>query len=129
METGYIEVGDDKWGIVIVYNFDTENEYKPLSAIMRSFGLRERNINRSLRILSTFNSGMTISVPELRMSVIFIGDATSESQWWSTITHELLHAQQAILDYYGVGWEGESSAYTIGYLTQRAMEEIGKPCY
>ena len=129
MRTNYIDVGDDKWGIVFVYDFDTDAEYDELSAIMRSFGLSERNINRSMQILSTFNSGMTISVPDLRMSVIFIGNATSNSQWWSTVSHELLHAEQAILDYYDISWDGEPPAYTIGYLLQRAVEEFAEPCY
>ena len=100
MQTKYIDVDEGKWGIVLIYDFDVM-DWDEMAAIMESFGMRERNIGRSIRILSTFNSGMTISKPTLRMSALFIGDATSNAQWWDTISHELVHVEQAILEYYG----------------------------
>lgn len=127
MTTRYIDV-DGKWGIVIVYDFDTESEYDELAAIMRSFGLSIRNISKSLRILSTPNSGMAVSADDLRMSVAFIGDATSTSEWWSTVAHELHHISTAIIDHFDEPYYGEGDAYLHGFLLQRVVEEIAIPC-
>lgn len=127
MTTNYIDV-DGKWGIVIIRDFDRyDNE--DLAAIMKSFGVGERNINKSLQILSTYNSGMAVSNSGLRMSAIFIGKPYSVSEFWSTVNHELYHVEQAILEYYGESWDGEPPAYLAGYLLKRVVEEIAEPCY
>lgn len=127
METRYIDV-DKKWGIVIIYDFNVEEEQDELEAIMQSFGMSIRNSEKSLRILSTFNSGMAVSDTILKMSAVFIGDATSNAQWWSTIAHELHHVATTITDYYGKPYYKEGSAYLHGYLFQRIVEEIAVPC-
>lgn len=128
MITNYIDV-DGKWGIILVFGFDTEEEYDDLSAIMQTFGLSIRNVNKSLQILSTYNSGMTVSRDDIRMSVIFIGKSSSKSQFWNSISHELHHASTAIIDYYNEPYDGEGDAYLHGYLLQRVVEEITEPCF
>ena len=127
MTTKYIDV-DGYWGIVLCYDFDWE-DHEEMAAIMESFGMRKYSIRRSLHILSTFNSGMAVSHHGLRMSVMFVGEATSPIQFWSTVNHELVHVEQAILDYYGEDWEGEPPAYLAGYLLQKTVEQIAEPCY
>jgi hypothetical protein len=62
------------------------------------------------------------------MTAIYVGKSTSRAQFWSTVVHELKHAADAIIEYYGEPLDGESSAYTIGYLMQRVVEEIAIPC-
>ena len=128
MVTRYIDI-DKKWGVILVYDFDVDYEYDDLSAIMRTFGLNIRNTNKALRVLATYNSGMAISRDDIRMSVIFIGHTTSKSEFWSTISHELYHVNNAIIDYYGEDWDGEPPAYLSGYLMRRVVEEIALPCY
>lgn len=127
MKTEYIDV-DDKWGIVIVLDFDTEYEWNELSAIMDSFGMRQRNINKAINILSTYNSGMAISRDDIRMSCVFIAKTSSKSQFWNTVSHELNHVANAIIDYYGEPYDSEGTAYLHGYLLQRVVEEIATPC-
>lgn len=126
MITKFIDV-DGKWGFLVNFDFDLL-DWDDMAAIMQSFGMKERNINRSLQILSTYNSGMAVSNDDLRMSAIFIGKPTTKSQFWSSINHELLHIEQAILDYYGEDWDGEPPAYLAGYLLQRVVEEVAEPC-
>ncbi len=128
METTYIDV-DNKWGIVVVYDYDVDYEANDLLAIMRSFGMTRKNANRALNILSNYNTGMSISNDDLRMSAIFISKATNNSEFWSTAIHELKHTADAIITYYGVDWDGEDAAYLTGYLTKEMVEEIGEPCY
>lgn len=127
MVTKYIDVDDGKWGIIVVYDYDVDYEANDLWAIMRSFGMTKKNANNALNILSNYNTGMSISVDDLRMSVIFISKATSPSEWWSTCLHEIRHAAQAIIEYYGADW-GEDDAYLTGFLTKQVVEKIAEPC-
>lgn len=125
MESVYLDV-DSRWGIIVCYNYDIL-DFDDMWAIMRSFGLSDKNANKSLRILSSYNTGMTISNPDIRMSAIFISKATRPSEWWSTCLHEIRHAAQAIIEYYGADW-GEDDAYLTGFLTKQVVEKIAEPC-
>jgi len=130
MVTKYLDVPSQKWGIVVVLDYDVEYEYRDLRAIMMSFGLTdEKKIEKSMCILSEPNTGMTISNIELCMSVVFISDATSISEFWDTSLHEIYHASNAIIDYYGVPYGSEDAAYLMGYLTKEFVEQVGEPCY
>lgn len=128
MITEYIDVPKKKWGIVVIYDFDTKDEYVDLMAIMRSFGMSQYNSKKALGILSNYNTGMAISLDSLRMSAIFISRTSTPSQFWDTAVHELKHVADAIIDYYGVEWDSEDAAYLTGYLTKELVELIGEPC-
>lgn len=123
MTTRYIDVDDGKWGIIVVYDFD-ERDHDSLYAIMRTFGMSRPNIRKSIGILMESNSGMAVSRDDLRMSVVFISPTTSISQFWNSVSHELFHVEQAILDYYDQDYAGEPPAYLSGYLLQKVVETI-----
>lgn len=127
MKQSYLDV-DKHWGIVIVTDFDVVSEQVELKAQLRSFGLSNANANKALDVLSKYNTGMTVSVPELRMSAVYIGRATSSSEFWSTLNHELYHCCVAIIDYYGEPYNKEPAAYLQGELMRLAVEAIGEPC-
>lgn len=128
MITKYIGIPNNKWGIVVIYDFDTRKDYVELMAIMRSFGMSQYNSKKALRILSNYNTGMAISLDELKMSAIFISDSSSNSQWWDSAIHELKHVADSIINYYGVDWDSEDAAYLTGYLTKELVELVGEPC-
>lgn len=128
MITKYLEVGDNDWGVLVNYDFDTL-DYDDIWAICKSFGMSDKSINKALRILSSYNTGMAVSSDDLRMSAIFISKATSPSEWWSTAIHEIKHVADAIISYYDVDWNGEDAAYLTGYLTKQLVEKTGEPCY
>lgn len=124
MKTHYIEIPKEKWGIVLIHDFDVDREYNELSAIMKSFGMKGSRIGYALSVLNTHNSGLTISNDGLKMSVMFIGHATSKAQFLNSLAHENVHVATAIVDYYQEPCDGESMAYLSGYLMQRIIEEI-----
>lgn len=128
MKTKYIDV-DGYWGIVIVYDFDVRKDWYELEATMDSFGMDERKIQKSMKILSQKNTGMAISRDDLRMSAIYLADTTSTDEFWSTAIHECKHVADAIIDYYGVVWDSEDAAYLTGYLTKEMVLLLGEPCY
>lgn len=128
MEQVYLPVGDDDWGIIVNYDYD-ERDFHRLSAIMDSFGMSRKSIDKALNILSNYNTGMAVSRDDLKMTVIFISKCSDPSQFWSTLNHELYHANVAIIDYYGKPYDEEDAAYTQGELMRQAVMKIGLPCY
>jgi hypothetical protein len=127
MESAYLDI-DSKWGVIVCYDYDTL-DYDDIWAICKTFGMSDKNIRKALSILSAYNTGMTVSNPDIRMSVIFVSSATSPSEWWNTAVHELKHTADAIIRYYGVDWDGEDAAYLTGYLTKQLVEKVSEPCY
>lgn len=123
MKKTYIEIPEESWGIIFCYDFN-ESDYRDIEVLCRSFGMNRRSINRSLNVLSTFNSGMTVSSDDLRMSAMFIGRATSKGQFLNTIVHETAHTASAITTFYNKPCSGEDFAYLSGFIFQRIMEEI-----
>jgi hypothetical protein len=128
MVTKFIEIPEEKWGCLLVWDFDVL-DYDDIWAICKTFGMSDKNIRKALSILSAYNTGMTVSNPDIRMSVIFVSSATSPSEWWNTAVHELKHTADAIIRYYGVDWDGEDAAYLTGYLTKQLVEKVSEPCY
>ena len=116
----------NEWAVIVCYDFSLL-DFDDMAAIMDTFGLSKKSINKALRILSSYNTGMTISRDDIKMSVVFISKATSPSEWWSTCLHEIRHAAQAIIEYYGADW-GEDDAYLTGFLTKQVVEKIAEPC-
>ena len=128
MVTKYIEVHRKKWGIVIVMDYDVDDEYDELMAILRSFGLSPMQSRKALNILSNYNTGMAVSLDDIKMSLVMVSKTTSESEFWDTLNHELYHANVAIIDYYGEPYDEEGAAHLQGYLMGEAVRIIGKPC-
>lgn len=118
---------DGYWGVLFCYDYD-ERDDDVLKALLYTFGLDTRNVLKSMRILAEPNTGMTITQPVLRMSVVFVSHTTSRGEWVDTIAHELDHVQSAICDYYGIAQGSEEAAYLQGYLTRQATPIIERIC-
>ena len=115
------------WGVVFCYGYD-ERDYEEIEEILYTFGLDTDNARRSIDILSDPNTGMTVSLPKLKMSVVFISRATSREQWVDTIMHEADHLQASILDYYGIRQGSEEAAYLQGYIARKTTSIIDNIC-
>ncbi len=127
MKTKYIS-GKDKWGIVLCYDLKRLDEYK-MRQMMMSFGMRGSKLDEAIDVLLFHeNTGMCISRDGIKMSLIFIGNATSEDQYWDTVVHELTHATIAICDHYDIWYTTEDFAWTLGYLTRKAVQLTAPPC-
>jgi len=128
MKSEYIDV-KGKWGIVVCYDL-MRRDVREMRALMEAVGVEDEEIDGYLRMLLYHkNKGLCITNMELKMSLVFIGEATSEDQRWDTIAHEILdHAKVAILDYYHVSLRGEDSAWLTGYLMRKVVQLIAPPC-
>lgn len=123
MKTHYIEIPKDRWAIIFIYDFNIIDADE-MAAIMDSFGLPKSKIRYSMRVLFGENTGMTISREDLRMSVIFVGKASSMEQFADTVSHEALHATNAILDYYGIPCDNEDESWTLGYIVRQIARAV-----
>lgn len=147
MKSRYIDV-KDKWGIVVCYDL-MRKDVREMRALMEAVGMDDEStegymrisvnqkgermevgIDEALRILLYHkNTGMCITNMDLRMSLVFVGEATSQDQWWDTMAHEVLdHAKVAILDYYHVPLRCEDSAWLTGFLMRKVVQLIAPPC-
>lgn len=128
MKSEYIDV-KDKWGIVVCYDL-MRKDVREMRALMESVGLEDEEIDGYLRMLLYHkNKGLCITNMELAMSLVFIGEAESEDQWWDTLAHEILdHAKIAILDFYHVPLRSEDSAWLTGFLMRKVVQLIAPPC-
>ena len=97
MKSEYIDV-KGKWGIVVCYDL-MRRDVREMRALMEAVGLGDEEIDGYLRLLLYHkNKGLCITNMELKMSLVFVGEAESEDQWWDTLAHEVLdHAKVAIL--------------------------------
>lgn len=147
MKSEYIDV-KGKWGIVVCYDL-MRKDVREMRALMEAVGMDddstdgymrvsvyprgenvEVGIDEALRMLLYHkNTGMCITNMDLNMSLVFIGEADSEDQWWDTLAHEVLdHAKIAILDFYHVPLRSEDSAWLTGYLMRKVVQLIAPPC-
>lgn len=147
MKSEYIDV-KGKWGIVVCYDL-MRKDVREMRALMEAVGMDddstdgymrvsvyqrgenvEVGIDEALRMLLYHkNTGMCITNMDLNMSLVFIGEAYSEDQWWDTLAHEVLdHAKVAILDFYHVPLRSEDSAWLTGYLMRKVVQLIAQPC-
>ena len=129
MKQAYLRFPRNEWGVAVVYDFDTYLEHDVMVEQMRSFGMTIRNAEKALSILSGYNTGMAVSNETLKMSAIYISDATSVEQWWDTVAHELSHVCTSIIDTYDVPYDSEDAAYLAGFLMRQLVREVGEPCY
>lgn len=58
------------------------------------------------------------------MSVVCIGNATSLEQWWDTLSHEIDHLQDAIMQYYDVSSGTEEAAWLQGYIMRLIVKAL-----
>lgn len=128
MEQIYLKFPRNEWGIVVVIDFDVESEYDVLYEQIRSFGVKPKNIDRALAILSNYNTGMCVSNKTLKMSAVYISKATTPAQFWDTAAHEFAHCVTAIIDTYDVPYYSEDAAYLSGFIMRQFVSKVGEPC-
>lgn len=128
MTADYIDV-DGYWGVILCHDFRRMDEYEMRQAMI-SFGLRGSKLDEAIEVLLYHkNKGLCVSRDDLRMSLVFISEATGGDQWWDTCAHEVLyHVACAIFDYYEVPYGSEDAAWTVGYLMRKAVQLLGEPC-
>lgn len=58
------------------------------------------------------------------MSVMCIGGATDDDQWWDTLDHKIDHLQDAIMQYYDISSGTEDAAWLQGYIMRLIVKAM-----
>ena len=122
MKKHYVDI-DKKWAFVFAYDI----KWKDLGEVgewLEALGSSEEEIDEAQELLTKWNKGFTKSNSGLRMSVMCIGKATDEPQWWDTVNHEIDHLQNTILRYYDVGQGSEDAAWLQGYIMRKIIQTL-----
>lgn len=124
MKKHYIDIVG-KWAFILAYDIG-ERDLGEVGDWLEALGASKSDIRRAQYILSGLNTGLTFSSPNLRMSVMCIGDATDDDQWWDTLDHEIDHLQYTIMRYYDVEPGTEEAAYLQGYIMRGIIRALVK---
>ena len=124
MKKHYIDIVG-KWAFIFAYDIG-ERDLGEVGDWLEALGASKRDIHRAQYVLSGVNKGLTFSSDNLRMSVMCIGDATDEEQWWDTLDHEIDHLQYTIMLYYDVEPGTEEAAYLQGYIMRGIIRALVK---
>lgn len=120
MTKHYIDIGG-KWAVIFAYGIDS-SDLDEIADWLDALGGSYDDIERACRLIMKPNTGFTFSDPNLRMSVMCVGRATSRDEWFDTLVHEIDHVQDAFCGYYGISHGSEDAAYLQGYLAREAFK-------
>lgn len=123
MKTDFYNIGDDNWGILMVYDYEAR-DFERIWSMLRAFGLPDYRAQAAMSVLSQTNTGMTLTIPSDLMSVLFISETTSNEEWFDTLIHELKHVVEHISEYYQVDPTSEPAAYLQGEIGRQMFPMI-----
>lgn len=118
----YLDIAG-KWAFIFAYDI-SEEDFDEIGEWIEALGAKPREIRRTKELLRRLNKGFTFSSSGLRMSVMVIGGATSLEQWWDTVSHEIDHLQDAVMEYYGVEHGTEDAAWLQGYIMRLIVKAL-----
>ena len=107
------------WSIVLFVDVDY-NKYNIIESALTDILAPISVINEIYdKISYEYDSGVTFTNPDYKISVVCINKATSREELINTISHEADHIQNDICKYYDVPLDSEQAAYLIGYLVSK----------
>lgn len=121
----YIQVGHQKWGILVYYNVQPKDFYEIEETLIQT-DCPEEDMNRALTVLRKPNTGFTFSNTEYKMSVVAVSKTTTASQFVNTVVHEAKHVQSHICSYYNIEEDSEDAAYLIGHIVRQMYRMVAK---
>ena len=110
------------WEVIVYYNVGY-NFFSMLAHELKQIGFSWKQVVSILYELKTGNArACTCSNLEKHISIVLFNPHKSRKDYINSIVHEAEHVKQAMLKAYHVKDEGESPAYTIGYLVGKMYE-------
>ena len=113
MKTRYFDIGEEDWGVVLVYDYDF-TDFDRIWAIIRAAGLTDEKAQAAMSVLSRTDTGMTLTSFGDMMSFLFISQSSSDEEWFNTLIHELKHVVEHLSEFYRVDPKSEPAAYLQG---------------
>lgn len=123
MKTEFYNIGDNDWGILLVYDYDYR-DFERIWSILMAFGMPNYRAEAAMSVLSHLDTGMTLTINSELMSVLFISESTSDEEWFDTLLHELKHVVEHISEFYRVDPTSEPAAYLQGEIGRQLFPLI-----
>ena len=124
MKKHYIDIVG-KWAFVFAYDIG-EEDTEEMGDWLEALGARRKEIEHACDVILGKNKGFTYSNPDLRMSLMCVGRASSIDQWFDSMTHEVDHLQWEIMQYYDVDPGTEEAAWLQGYIVRMIIKAIAR---
>ena len=122
MKKHYIEI-EDKWAFVFAYDIGWR-DLDEVGDWLEALGSSKWEIREAQDLLMLWDKGFTKTKSRIKMSVMCIGRATDDAQWWDTLDHEIDHLQYDIMKYYGVESGTEKAAWLQGYIMRNIIQVL-----
>ena len=126
------EIDIDGWWLVTVFYLPCSDNLAEVTEAYEDIGCPYSDVVTIRRIVGRlWNRGATYSSGWLRHSVVVIGRATSWSQFFDTMLHELKHVVDDVVMWYDLENLGEPPAYLQGELGRQmapVVRRIACPC-
>lgn len=118
MITQKVNIREIGWQLRIYYFPSTANQIGRILENLFSEGCRGRNYGRASNLLRSgaFNTGLTYTNKHDRKTIIVIGRVSDAGEFVNTLTHELNHFVEHVMDALGIEGGGEDEAYFTGEL-------------
>lgn len=123
MTKQYLSI-DGTWNVLMCYDVQTEDDLREVLGYMLSLGASDEQVRSAAETLGRWNGGITFSSFADRMSVVAIGRAVTDTEFYNTIDHEIDHIQDHVANYYGVQLGTEEAAYLQGYIGGRVWKNV-----
>ena len=112
------------WKVLVYYDVDFDLFYL-IERELYKIGYSRRAIHKIRRELEVSNGkAVTCSNLRLHVSVVLFIKHRYCNDYLNSIIHEAEHIKQAMLESYRVIDEGETAAYTIGYLAYKLYKGL-----
>lgn len=127
MEVQDLYLKDYKWSVRVYYNTTYRNTTSIVHYLVDNY-YSDDTIDAVYSSLTTmgYNSGMTIVNKGRRLATLVISKATSPSEFFNTLVHELNHLSDFIAEELGISPTGETISYMIGNIGMLMFPKAGK---
>lgn len=105
------------WWVMAYYNVRSEEDLEDVGNALKTVGLDKELIIDAIRVLSTPNSGYTLTINKLSTSIVVLSTATNRKEFFDTFAHELKHLTEHIGSAFGFDSESEDSAWLQGEIS------------
>ena len=107
------------WKVIVYYDLDY-NFYDDIYFELRLLNFSNDSIEDILYKMRIGKAkAATCNSFEEKVSVVLFNKHNTETDYINSIVHEAEHIKQAILKVYSVEDDGESAAYTVGYIVSK----------
>ena len=111
---------DGYWKVIVYYNVDY-NFFSDIAFELKAIGSPVEKIDDIYLNLKYNAKAVTCSNIRKHISVVLFNYHKNRYDYINSIVHEAEHIKQHMLKAYNVDDEGESPAYTVGYIAMKML--------